>query len=421
MKSISKEQTNNRCLLQSKSHKFSTFYSLQAAAQEPKPSEDASLTTQIQLPPRFKRWHWWLLVILCTAFVFAGQSVGTLLTQFYFEHGGKSKWMPALLQSAGFPILFLPLLLYPSPPAASTNTTPPSITTRVYLYTSLGLLTAACNLMYSYGQLYLPISTYSLICATQLAFGALFAYFLNSEKLTPLIINSVVLLSFSSALIALRSDHDDPKKKSKPGDHAAGFLFTVGASAGFSLLLSLTQLSFDKILKSDGLSVLLDMQIYPGAAATIVCVVGLFAGGDWNHLKDEMETFQSGRTLYVMNLVWTAVAWQLYTLGYLGLILMVSSLFSNVISVLSLPIAPLAGVLIFQEKMDGVKIVAMLLAIWGFISYIYQQYLDDHASKEPGTAVVDERSDASEASVHEICSHSNVSTEILTGTRELNV
>ncbi|CAB4269377.1 unnamed protein product [Prunus armeniaca] len=27
--------------------------------------------------------------------------------------------------------------------------------------------------------------------------------------------------------------------------------------------------------------------------------------------------------------------------------------------------------------MDGVKIIAMLLAIWGFATYIYQNYLDD--------------------------------------------
>jgi hypothetical protein len=31
--------------------------------------------------------------------------------------------------------------------------------------------------------------------------------------------------------------------------------------------------------------------------------------------------------------------------------------------------------------MNGVKVMAMLLAIWGFLSYIYQHYLDDAKSK----------------------------------------
>ncbi|OMO78997.1 NB-ARC domain-containing protein [Corchorus olitorius] len=32
--------------------------------------------------------------------------------------------------------------------------------------------------------------------------------------------------------------------------------------------------------------------------------------------------------------------------------------------------------------MDGIKIVAMLLTIWGFASYYYQQYLDDKKAKK---------------------------------------
>ena len=56
-----------------------------------------------------------------------------------------------------------------------------------------------------------------------------------------------------------------------------------------------------------------------------------------------------------------------------------SSLYSNVISTVSLAITPIANytVFLFHDKMNGVKIISMLMALWGFASYIYQNYLDD--------------------------------------------
>lgn len=75
------------------------------------------------------------------------------------------------------------------------------------------------------------------------------------------------------------------------------------------------------------------------------------------------------------------MTWQVSSIGLLGLIFEVSSLFSNVISTLSLPVVPIMAVMFFHDKMDGVKVMAMLLAIWGFLSYIYQHYLDDSKSK----------------------------------------
>lgn len=46
-----------------------------------------------------------------------------------------------------------------------------------------------------------------------------------------------------------------------------------------------------------------------------------------------------------------------------------------------MPIVPVLAVTVFQDKMTGVKVVSMLLAIWGCVSYIYQQYIDDLKSK----------------------------------------
>lgn len=44
---------------------------------------------------------------------------------------------------------------------------------------------------------------------------------------------------------------------------------------------------------------------------------------------------------------------------------------------LSLPVVPIFAVIFFDDKINGVKVMALLLAVWGFVSYIYQHYLDD--------------------------------------------
>ena len=75
------------------------------------------------------------------------------------------------------------------------------------------------------------------------------------------------------------------------------------------------------------------------------------------------------------------MTWQISSVGMLGLIFEASSLFCNVISTLSLPAVPILAVIFFHDKMNGVKVMALLLAVWGFLSYIYQHYLDDSKSK----------------------------------------
>ena len=93
------------------------------------------------------------------------------------------------------------------------------------------------------------------------------------------------------------------------------------------------------------------------------------------------EDFELGKFIYVGTLIWIAIAWQIFNIGAVGLIHEVSSLFSNVISVLGLPVIPVLAVIFFHDKMDGVKAISMVLAIWGFISYFYQHYLNDSECK----------------------------------------
>ena len=102
-------------------------------------------------------------------------------------------------------------------------------------------------------------------------------------------------------------------------------------------------------------------------------------------LSREKMNFELGKVSYLMILLWTAMAWADFSVGMMGLIFELSSLFSNVIITLGLPIVPVLAVVVFSYKMNGVKVTAMLLGIWGFVSYMYQCYLDD--SKAESTNV----------------------------------
>ncbi|KAK8489803.1 hypothetical protein V6N13_078123 [Hibiscus sabdariffa] len=336
--------------------------------------------------PRQRTYKWWLLMTVYTFFLLTGQSVATLLGRLYYDKGGNSKWLATLVQVAGFPIL-IPLYYLSSYKSSNHNTTtsnrttnPPSVLVLSALYSGLGVVLAAACLLYSVGLLYLPVSTYSLICASQLAFNAFFSFFLNSQKFTPFIINSLVLLTISSALLIFQNDSSGSTQVSR-GKYVIGFVCTVAASAGYGLMLSLTQLCFQKILRKETFKVVLDMIIYQSLAATLIILAGLFASGEWEGLGKEMEGFKLGKSSYVNVLVWIAVGWQVFSIGAVGLILEASSLFSNVISTLGLPVVPVFAMVFFHDPMSGVKVISMVLAIWGFVSYVYQHYLDDRKSE----------------------------------------
>ncbi|MFQ6635540.1 hypothetical protein Gotur_011300, partial [Gossypium turneri] len=203
----------------------------------------------------------------------------------------------------------------------------------------------------------LSISTYSLLCASQLVFNAIFSVVINCEKLGILTLNSIIFITVSASMVAIHPD-------------------------SYALLLSLTQFSFDKILKKDTFSVVFEMQIYTSLVSSFVCLLGLFLSLEFMDLKSEMEKFDEGKVIYAVSLIGIALAWQICTVAVVELIYLVSSLFSNVVSMLSLPFVPVVGVLLYKEKMDAIKVLAMLFTLWGFASYIYQQYLDDKKSKK---------------------------------------
>lgn len=104
------------------------------------------------------------------------QAAGIKLGRYYYEQGGKNKWMIALSQTAGFPLLFIPLFLFPSSQNPPTSSTSPSAIVLASFYFVLGVLVASETMLFSHGLSYLSASTYSLLCPTQLIFIAVFSY-----------------------------------------------------------------------------------------------------------------------------------------------------------------------------------------------------------------------------------------------------
>ncbi|CAI9269388.1 unnamed protein product [Lactuca saligna] len=269
---------------------------------------------------RFLQYKWWIQIVVFTMFVLSGQSAATMLGRLYFINGGNSKWMATLVQTVGFPLM-LPFIFLFSPSKTPLEhhhqvTGKSSWTTLVILYTTLGIFLAGNCMLYSFGLNFLPVSTYSLICTSQLAFNALFSYFLNGQKFTPFIANSLVLLSFSSMLLVFQSDSKETGKISR-SKYIIGFVCTIAASAGWGLMLSITQLALQKILKSTSYKVVFDITVYQSLIATVVILMGLFASGEWKDIKEEMWDFESGKASYIINLVGTAVSWQVFTSCFL--------------------------------------------------------------------------------------------------------
>ncbi|CAO2842234.1 unnamed protein product [Amaranthus hypochondriacus] len=325
---------------------------------------------------------WWIWIAFYIVCVLVGQSVGMLLGRLYFNEGGRNKWMATLVQYAGFPLL---LPLYSILPKESTQNSKPSNelsplkTTSVYVF--FGLFVAAVGMMYSIGLQYVPVSTFSLLCASQLAFNAFFSFFLNSQKFTPYIINSLFLLTISSTLLVIQSGSSIPEGVSA-ANYAFGFICAIAYPMAYGLLLSLTEFAFQKILKKQDFEAILDLLLRQSFIASLIAVVGILSTGDLKAVKLEMNEFGLGKLAYVMTLIFTSISWQVYNIGLFGLIVKVSSLFSNVVATLGLPIVPALAVVFFHDVMDGIKVVAMLLAIWGFVSYAYDQYLDECSATE---------------------------------------
>ncbi|CAI9760120.1 unnamed protein product [Fraxinus pennsylvanica] len=209
------------------------------------------------------------------------------------------KWLQMAIYTvllAGFPILLPFLWITATKRPTSDNE---STLVLISLYIAFGISLAFDSMLYTVGLKYLPVSTFSLICASQLGFNAFFSYFLNSQKFPPIILHSVFLLTVSSTLLVFRPDPPDSTVK---GKYAVCSRIHMHPQwyCWIRITSILVATLFGKVLKMESINGILNVTFSMSLVATCTILVGLFASGEWKTLEAEMEGFELGKTSFVM-------------------------------------------------------------------------------------------------------------------------
>ncbi|XP_024538177.1 probable purine permease 5 isoform X2 [Selaginella moellendorffii] len=326
----------------------------------------------------------WLLLSLSILSMMIGTVVGQLLTRFYFAAGGSRKWLSTWLQTSGWPLLAVATgSIYWKRGIKLTPLTPALAAT----YTALGFLVALYSFMYAYGLSYLPASTSGLLSSSQLAFNAIFALIITRQKINPFGWNAIVLVTSAAVILALHSD-DEKLPGVTRKEVVLGYVMTIVAAALSGFFFPITELVIRKFLtgssrSGDAATVLLEMQTLLSLISTAVSSVAMAINHDFLAIPGESRRFKAGAARYYITLVSTAVSWQFAFLGTLGMIFLSSSLLAGVIMALEIPIGSIFAVIFFGDSFGGLKIMSMLLSLWGFVSYTYGGYMDMKNKSEP--------------------------------------
>lgn len=303
-----------------------------------------------------------------------GNCGGPLVMRLYFIRGGKRIWFTSWLETGGFPIILIPLL------AAYVRRRKSEADAQLFLMkprlffgsAAIGILTGLDDYLYAYGVAKIPISTCALIVATHLGFTATFAFLLVKHKFTAYSVNAVVLLTVGVVVLGLHASGDRPEGEKK--EYILGFFMTMSAAALYGFILPLVELMYLKAKQALNYTLVLEVQLVMCFFATAFCTVGMVIDNDLQVIPREAKEFQLGEAKYYNVIICSAILWQCFFLGVVGVIFYSSSLLSGIVITVLLPLTQLLAVLFYHEKFQPEKGVSLFLAVWGFISYFYGEF-----------------------------------------------
>ncbi|KAI3893368.1 hypothetical protein MKX03_017082 [Papaver bracteatum] len=305
-----------------------------------------------------------MIVINC-AFAICGAIGGPLLMRLYYLHGGNRIWFSSFIASAGFPILIFPLifLFVRSKSSADKISSSFWMEHKLFLWGAiLGILYGLVTFMYALGLSYIPVSTSSLLMATQLCFIAFFSWVIVKQKFTAFIINAVVVTTLGSVLLGINANGDRPIGVSK-AQYCLGFLMTLAAAALLGLMMPLIELAYTKAARNITYSILLQFQFILSLFSTIVCVIGMLINKDFQAIPREANDFDLGKAEYYIIMAVTAIIWQLSGVGTVGVIFYTSALFNGILGAVLIPLTGVVAVIFYHEGFTGLKGMALALCL----------------------------------------------------------
>lgn len=327
-----------------------------------------------------------LLVAINCGMLALGATGGPLLSRLYYGKGGHRQWFSAWLETAGWPLLLIPVAAsYLGRRArdrgAPVVLTPPRI---LLAAAALGLVTGADDFIYAYGLAYLPVSTSAILISTQLAFTVFFAFLIVRQRLTAASVNAVALLTVGAVVLGLHVTSDRPAGVTR-GQYWLGFFLTLGAAALYGLVLPLIELAYKRAAgggRAVTYALVMEMQLVMGFFATAFCTVGMIVNRDFQAIPREARAFQLGEARYYMVLVGSAILWQFFFLGTVGVIFCVHTLLAGILIAVFIPMTEVAALIFLHEKFSSEKGVALVLSLWGLASYSYGEYSEAKAKKK---------------------------------------
>ncbi|KAJ4962994.1 hypothetical protein NE237_022933 [Protea cynaroides] len=331
--------------------------------------------------PKISKYLKKTLLLLNCAMLAIGNCGGPLLMRLYFVRGGNRIWFSSFLETSGWPLILFPLAASYFYRRRNKGGGDSHDATRLFVMkplvfvacTIIGILTGLDDYFYAYGVSRLPVSTSSLIIASQLGFTAFFAFLLVKQKFSSYSINSVFLLTVAALMLGLHTSGDRPANESNK-QYFIGFFMTIAASALYGLVLPMVELTYKKAKQAITYTLVMEMQLVICIFATLFCTIGMLINKDFQVIPREAREYELGKIKYYVVVTFSTIIWQFFFLGSIGVIFYGSSLLAAVIITTLLPVTEILAVFFFQESFKTEKGISLALSLWGFASYFYGEF-----------------------------------------------